>query len=54
MKGPKDLALDIWFEHVVAWVGSENEGGIILEYDNTDEAMFSGGRTGIGRFSTPR
>lgn len=50
LKGPSDLALDIWFKHVVAWVGSDTEGGFILEYDNPDEAVISGGQTGIGRF----
>ncbi len=51
LEGPSDLALDIWFKDVVAWVGSEADGGIILEYDSTDEAVISGGRlTGIGRF----
>jgi hypothetical protein len=47
LEGPGDLALDIWFKDVVAWVGSETEGGIILEYDEKPD---SGEETGIGRF----
>ncbi len=51
LEGPSDLALDIWFKDVVAWLGSEPDGGFILEYDNPDEAVISGGGlTGIGRF----
>ena len=49
-KGPKDLALDISFKDAVAFLGSEGEGGFILE---AAEARYDGigaGQTTLALF----
>lgn len=50
MGGPNDVALDIAFKDVVAFLGSEREGGLILEANEPRYAETSEGQTTIALF----
>jgi hypothetical protein len=49
-KGPEDLVVDVAFEDVVAFLGSEGEGGFILEADERRYEDIAAGQTTIALF----